>query len=145
VLCHFSTEHVAGQDTCQQLCAVAELVVLLLLLLLCLPAVCIALLQTHWIVLLPACPRLCLQDTFFGKCRLRVWKLDSQGRIPASAVPIVDARSSTAALEVGGGPWWGPWSAKARMLEPFRSLVQLPIDVGVISRTLPDLLKPPGL
>uniref|UniRef100_A0A383VS04 Tocopherol cyclase n=1 Tax=Tetradesmus obliquus TaxID=3088 RepID=A0A383VS04_TETOB len=85
------------------------------------------------------------KDTFFGKCRLRVWKLDSQGRVPASAAPIVDSQSSTAALEVGGGPWWGPWSAKAKMLEPFRSLVQLPIDVGVISRTLPDLLKPPGL
>ncbi|KAF6251155.1 tocopherol cyclase-domain-containing protein [Scenedesmus sp. NREL 46B-D3] len=85
------------------------------------------------------------KDTFFGKCRLRVWKVDSQGRVPTSAVPIVDACSSTAALEVGGGPWWGPWSAKARMLEPFRSLVQLPIDVGAISRTLPDLLKPPGL
>eukprot|EP00878_Enallax_costatus_P029304 GHUV01031756.1.p1 GENE.GHUV01031756.1~~GHUV01031756.1.p1 ORF type:complete len:461 (+),score=103.09 GHUV01031756.1:601-1983(+) len=85
------------------------------------------------------------KDTFFGKCRLRVWKLDSSGRVLPGQAPMVDASSETAALEVGGGPWWSPWSAKAEMLEPFRTLVQLPIDAGTISKTLPDVLKPPGL
>jgi hypothetical protein len=31
------------------------------------------------------------------------------------------------------------------MLEPLRSLVQLPIDAGELARQLPDVLKPPGL
>jgi tocopherol cyclase len=108
------------------------------------------------------------RDTFFGGARLRVWRTGATGSsssgsgsrsgggswggssggqagpLPAG-VPLVDAASSTAALEVGGGPWWAPWRAKAAMLEPFRSLVQLPIDAGALSRAVPDILKPPGL
>ncbi|KAI8472481.1 MAG: tocopherol cyclase-domain-containing protein [Monoraphidium minutum] len=83
------------------------------------------------------------KDTFFGTCRLRVWQVDSAGR--RSASPLVDATSTTAALEVGGGPWWGAWSAKADMKEPFRSLVQLPIDVGALAQAAPPILRPPGL
>jgi hypothetical protein len=48
-------------------------------------------------------------------------------------------------LQVGGGPWWSPWSATADMKEPFRTLVQLPIDLGALSQVVPDPLKPPGL
>ncbi|KAF8055647.1 VTE1 [Scenedesmus sp. PABB004] len=44
------------------------------------------------------------KDTFFGTARLRVWALDGGGRLPAGAAPLVDATSTTAALEVGGGP-----------------------------------------
>jgi tocopherol cyclase len=98
------------------------------------------------------------KDTFFGKARLRVWRVGSSGSsggwggssgglsgpLPAG-LPLYDGSSTTAALEVGGGPWWAPWTAKAAMLEPFRSLVQLPIDAGALSRAIPDLLKPPGL
>lgn len=104
------------------------------------------------------------KDTFFGQARLRIWRVDGSsssstgsgsrwqqqrggglsGPLPAG-VPLIDASSTTAALEVGGGPWWAPWTAKAAMLEPFRSLVQLPIDAGAIARAVPDLLKPPGL
>jgi tocopherol cyclase len=99
------------------------------------------------------------KDTFFGKARLRVWRVGSSssssggwgsssgglsGPLPAG-LPLYDGSSTTAALEVGGGPWWAPWTAKAAMLEPFRSLVQLPIDAGALSRAIPDLLKPPGL
>ncbi len=86
------------------------------------------------------------RDTFFGRARLRVWRAEGPGgRRRAGAAPIVDATSTTAALEVGGGPWWAPWSARAAMLEPLRSLVQLPIDAGELARQLPDVLKPPGL
>jgi tocopherol cyclase len=85
------------------------------------------------------------KDTFFGKCRLRVWRLNGTGRVAAGQLPLVDAKSDTAALEVGGGPWWSQWNTKAAMLEPFRTLVQLPVDVGAIARNVPDLLKPPGL
>lgn len=38
------------------------------------------------------------KDTFFGTCRLRVWQVDSAGR--RSTSPLVDAVSTTAALEV---------------------------------------------
>jgi tocopherol cyclase len=46
---------------------------------------------------------------------------------------------------VGGGPWWTSWDATANMREPFRSLVQLPIDVGALARATPGRLRPPGL
>ena len=39
--------------------------------------------------------------SFFGKCRLRVWEVDSAG--VRRAQPMIDARSETAAVEVGGG------------------------------------------
>lgn len=83
------------------------------------------------------------KDTFFGSCRLRVWRVDSAGR--RSASPLVDATSTTAALEVGGGPWWAPWEARADMKEPFKSLVTLPIDLGALSAAVPAPLRPPGL
>lgn len=38
------------------------------------------------------------KDTFFGRCRLQLWKRDGSGR--RSDTPIVDAYSTTAALEV---------------------------------------------
>ncbi|GBF94640.1 tocopherol cyclase [Raphidocelis subcapitata] len=83
------------------------------------------------------------KDTFFGTLRLRLWQVDSAGR--RSASPLVDATSSTAALEVGGGPWWSPWSARADMREPFKSLVKLPIDLGALASAVPQPLRPPGL
>lgn len=115
------------------------------------------------------------RDTFFGKCRLRVWKRASgsnagvamdgnggggggtispiggrkggSGSLPSSSGRqlVVDASTTTAALEVGGGPWWGPWSAKAAMKEPLRTLVQAPIDLGKIREVVPGPIKPPGL
>ena len=81
------------------------------------------------------------KDTFEGLCRLQLWEVGPTG----SRKLLVDAQSSSAALEVGGGPWWGPWSASADMKEPFRSLVQLPIDVSALSSLLPPQLRPPGV
>ncbi|MEW5314866.1 MAG: hypothetical protein WDW38_006330 [Sanguina aurantia] len=83
------------------------------------------------------------KDTFFGRCRLQLWKRDGSGR--RSDTPIVDAYSTTAALEVGGGPWWSAWRTKAEMKEPMRSLVQLPLDVSAISKLIPSQLRPPGV
>lgn len=62
-----------------------------------------------------------------------------------SETPIADASSTTAALEVGGGPWWSSWQATAAMKEPLRSLVQLPIDLGLLAKFAPPILRPPGL
>ncbi|KAL6747380.1 tocopherol cyclase-domain-containing protein [Haematococcus lacustris] len=83
------------------------------------------------------------KDTFQGKARLRVWLRGM--RASGAAQPLIDASTTSAALEVGGGPWWTTWSAKAAMREPFRSLVQLPLDVAAISKLVPSELKPPGL
>ncbi len=41
------------------------------------------------------------KDTFFGQCRLRVWRRSGGTK---QGVPLVDATSCTAALEVGARP-----------------------------------------
>ena len=51
----------------------------------------------------------------------------------------------TAAVEIGGGPWDEDWRTEARMTEPLRSLVQLPLDVDGFAASLPAHLRPPGL
>ena len=58
--------------------------------------------------LIPVC-----KDTFEGSLRMRVWE---DGEL------IIDRKSETAALEVGGGPWWDTWVGDAEMKEPLRSL-----------------------
>jgi tocopherol cyclase len=93
------------------------------------------------------------RDTFAGRVRLRVWRRRQQQGVGGGASsssspsppPLVDVYSDNGALEVGGGPWVGEWSARAAMREPFRSLVQLPIDVGAVRDALPRGLQPPGL
>lgn len=80
------------------------------------------------------------KDTFHGKVRLRVWDLRRN-----TTVPWVDATSDTCALEVGGGPWWSSWKAKAEMKEPLRSMLQLPIEPSPLTDFLPNDLRPPGL
>ncbi|KAG2447103.1 hypothetical protein HYH02_007852 [Chlamydomonas schloesseri] len=82
------------------------------------------------------------KDTFFGQCRLQVWRRAGGTK---QGPPLVDATSTTAALEVGGGPWWSAWRAKAEMKEPFRSLVTLPLDVAGLGQLVPEQLRPPGL
>jgi hypothetical protein len=52
---------------------------------------------------------------------------------------------ATTTPQTGGGPWDGAWSAKARMREPLKSLVKLPIDVGALARAGPQALRPAGL
>lgn len=83
------------------------------------------------------------RDSFFGRVKLTLWQLDGRGQ--RSQVPLAQLTSSTAAVEVGGGPWWDTWQATARMQEPFGSLVKLPIDVQAISQWLPRDLRPRGL
>lgn len=60
-------------------------------------------------------------------------------------VLILEATSTRAAVEVGGGPWWDSWKSEAKMQEPFKTLVKLPIDVEGISARLPEGLRPKGL
>jgi len=56
---------------------------------------------------------------------------------------LVDATSTSAALEVGGGPWWTSWKAKAEMAEPLRSFLNLPIEDALAA--IPKGMRPPGL
>ena len=45
--------------------------------------------------------------------RVRVWERGGGGE--RSAAPLVDVRSSTCAVEVGGGPWWDTWRTEVRL------------------------------
>ena len=58
---------------------------------------------------------------------------------------LLDVESGSAALETGGAPWWSAWRATARMTEPLRTLLNLPVDVEALSSRLPQPLRPRGL
>ncbi|CAL5225421.1 g8236 [Coccomyxa viridis] len=83
------------------------------------------------------------RDSFFGKVRVRVWRRDANGSRQPQA--FIDLTSKQGAVEVGGGPWWSTWSAQAKMQEPLKSLVSLPVDVDWLASSLPSQLRPPGL
>ena len=80
--------------------------------------------------------------------RLRVWRLKPSGIRDGD--PIIDERSSTAAVEVGGGPWWGSWTVTARMNPAVAAATKLPLEnvVARIGRLLPEGVRqraqPPG-
>ena len=50
-----------------------------------------------------------------------------------------------AAVEIGGGPWDEAWETEARMREPLKSLVKLPVDLDGAASLLPPRLRPPGI
>ena len=75
--------------------------------------------------------------------RLQLWELDSHGNRQGG--PVVDTKSTSGALETGGGPWPDTWKATAKMQQPLKSIVQIPIDVKGIAESLPGDLVPPGL
>ncbi|KAK9823665.1 hypothetical protein WJX72_004524 [[Myrmecia] bisecta] len=88
--------------------------------------------------LAPAC-----RDSFCGKVHMQIWQLDANNI--RRGTPMLDVTSSSGAVEVGGGPWWSTWQADARMREPLKSLINVPIDVEGISRVVPPGMRPPGL
>ena len=73
------------------------------------------------------------KDTFEGEITMKVWDKDRL---------IINLKSDTAALEVGGGPWWDSWEGSAEMKEPLRTLLQVPLD---IRSSVPQPLWPNGL
>ena len=84
------------------------------------------------------------KDSFGGVVRLQVWK---NGDRSNGKDPIIDLQSSgkSGAVEIGGGPWWSDWAVEAKMSEPVKQLLRLPIDIEYLADTfLPDGLKPPG-
>jgi len=78
------------------------------------------------------------RDSFAGRLNVRLYEKSGGG---GSRRLVKTLTSDRAAVEVGGGPWVRPWSATARMREPFRSLVK----AGVDPTKWPARLRPPGL
>ena len=76
------------------------------------------------------------RETFTGVVSLSLWRLDASG---ARVETIIDAaQSTTACLEIGGGPWRGNWKSAAEIRGPLTPLMSLPVDV----RAVADFLKP---
>mmetsp|Transcript_5140 Transcript_5140/g.12420 ORF Transcript_5140/g.12420 Transcript_5140/m.12420 type:complete len:260 (+) Transcript_5140:2-781(+) len=65
------------------------------------------------------------KDTFEGELIVRVWEKRRDGGLKL----VIEKKSTTAALEVGGGPWWDSWEGSAEMKEPLRTLTNLPINL----------------
>ena len=80
------------------------------------------------------------RDTFAGQLTLALWERRPDG----GRSLLLTARSTQAALEVGGGPWFAPWVATAAMTQPLRSMAAMPLDVASLARLLPGL-RLPGL
>ena len=76
--------------------------------------------------------------------RIKVWEKPRNGSASQGRL-ILEASSATAAVEIGGGPWLETWKSEARMREPLRSLISLPVDVEGVSARLPAGLRPKGL
>eukprot|EP00241_Pyramimonas_parkeae_P004526 CAMPEP_0114272710 /NCGR_PEP_ID=MMETSP0058-20121206/28637_1 /TAXON_ID=36894 /ORGANISM="Pyramimonas parkeae, CCMP726" /LENGTH=882 /DNA_ID=CAMNT_0001391973 /DNA_START=28 /DNA_END=2676 /DNA_ORIENTATION=- len=82
------------------------------------------------------------RDTFNGHLELKIWT-KSSARAPGTLV--LAAKSCTAALEVGGGPWWQGWSETAEMSEPLRTILAADLPFEAALDSLPPMLRPPGL
>lgn len=85
----------------------------------------------------------CKSPAAFLQVRLQLWKLDRNGQRQGG--PVLDTSSTSGALETGGGPWPGTWKAQAKMQQPLKSIVQIPVDVKGITGALPGNPIPPGL
>ena len=95
------------------------------------------------------------RDTFSGNLRVRLWKnsveegdassIEGLDGITGTGELILDAQSSQAALEVGGGPWDTTWQSAADVKEPLKSIGAVPVDVNLLDSLLPEPLKIPGL
>ncbi|PSC72651.1 Tocopherol chloroplastic [Micractinium conductrix] len=82
------------------------------------------------------------RDSFCGQARIRVWRAGQ-----TAGPPLVDCTSDgrSAAVEVGGGPWFSRWEQEAEMAAPVKALLNLPLDVEALAGWLPGPLRPPGL
>lgn len=80
------------------------------------------------------------RDSFKGFVHLSIYDTTNGGET------LLNVTSRSAALEVGGGPWFGEWKAKSNMNFALKRLLNIPLPqsseevVGV-----PTFLLPPGL
>ena len=76
--------------------------------------------------------------------RVSIWERDAAGNRGAAVLDA--ATSNLASCEVGGGPWYAPWTGKAEMQEPLGSLASVQVDVqGIQSALAPFIDAVPGL
>ena len=79
------------------------------------------------------------RDAFRGRVRLRITDV-SDGSL------VIDAESGEAALEVGGGPWFGRWEARSNMNDVLKAVLNLPLPQSTEEIPfVPGALLPPGL
>lgn len=58
---------------------------------------------------------------------------------------IMEAKSSMAAVEIGGGPWFGTWKGDtSNTPELLKRSLQVPLDIESVFGLVP-FFKPPGL
>ena len=83
------------------------------------------------------------RDSFAGVIHLKLWRAGERG----SKDPIIDlvSEGKSGAVEVGGGPWWSTWSVEAKMSEPVKQLLNVPVDIEYLTSFIPPQLRPPGL
>ncbi|KAG0622271.1 hypothetical protein M758_3G085900 [Ceratodon purpureus] len=81
-------------------------------------------------------------DSFSGKLKLQLWERHANGSLGKM---LLETTSSMCAVETGGpdGAWKETWTGKAMMKQPFKALLQLPINPDKIYNWVPSL-KPPG-
>ena len=80
------------------------------------------------------------RDAFRGRVRLTVTDADGGGGV------LLDVESEEAALEVGGGPWFGRWEAQSNMGGALRAALNLPVPQSAEEVPfIPPAFLPPGL
>ncbi|GJP65933.1 hypothetical protein CLOP_g22829 [Closterium sp. NIES-67] len=79
--------------------------------------------------------RIFCKDSFEGRVKVEL-------RQRYSGQLLLEAESTAAAVEVGGGPWWEAWKQRSRMNAAQSAVISLPLHLSSI---LPPSLQPPGL
>jgi len=72
------------------------------------------------------------RDSFSTNTTLSLWELiwdDECGQYVRGRTIIHEAKSTQAAVEVGGGPWWDKWKGQSQMKQPFKGLVRFPYRI----------------
>jgi tocopherol cyclase len=78
------------------------------------------------------------RDSFLAEVTLKLWDLvwDKDQNDWIKGDLIVEATSSQAAVEIGGGPWWDTWKDKSIMKQPMKGLVRLPYRLANTKKLL---------
>ncbi|KAJ6816950.1 putative tocopherol cyclase, chloroplastic [Iris pallida] len=80
------------------------------------------------------------KDTGSGELKLQMWKRKYDG---CKGELILDATSSMASVEVGGGPWFSAWKDKTAIPEVLNQALRVPLDMESLFPI--SMFKPPGL
>ncbi|CAF2031489.1 unnamed protein product [Brassica oleracea var. botrytis] len=82
------------------------------------------------------------KDSCYGELKLQIWERRYDG---SKGKVIMEAKSSMAAVEIGGGPWFGTWKGDtSNTPELLKRSLQVPLDIESVFGLVP-FFKPPGL